>query len=80
MSMRSKDKIWSIDTIDESSMLMISSAEKLGSRQRSIDLILAPVFLKLLKMNLMQKALSFMSKSWATEKEVIRHFDIKTTI
>ena len=52
-------------------MLVLSSAEKLGSTQGSINVILVSVFLEMAGM--------IISKSWEVEKEVIQCFDIKTT-
>ena len=52
---------------------MSNSAEKLGSPHRSINVMLMSVF------SLKQKVLSFLSKSWAVEKEVLKCFKIKIT-
>lgn len=60
-------------SIDELSMLVLRSAENLGLPQKSIDVILV-FMLKNIgddTFNLKHKVLSFTSRSWAVEKEVI---------
>ena len=61
-------------------MLLLSSAEKLRSPERRIDVILVSLFSNIGDDSLnLKQVLPFTRKSWTVEKEVIQCFHIKTT-